>query len=71
LVDAWCDRRALIALREILRGWPLSSGLTDDWATLGDALKGVRAFARSELTDSERREVDELIAAVDRVAFRE
>jgi hypothetical protein len=30
LVDAWCERRSLRALREILSGWPLSAGLTDD-----------------------------------------
>ena len=34
LVDQWCERRCLTALKYILQGWPLSSGLTDDWAEL-------------------------------------
>jgi hypothetical protein len=65
LVDPWCDRRCLRALREILAGWPITSGLTDDWAHLGDALRGVRAFASDELTPQEAQNVEESIAAVD------
>jgi hypothetical protein len=71
LVDAWCDRHALTALREILHGWPLSGGLTDDWAALAEALKGVRAFALTDLTDSELDELEKLIAAVDQLVFRQ
>lgn len=70
LVDAWCERRALRALREILSAWPLASGLTDEWADLATALKGVRAFASHELTQAETDEVENLIAATERVAFR-
>jgi hypothetical protein len=44
LVGGWCDRRSLRALRAILSGWPLSSGPTDDWGNLLDALEKVRAF---------------------------
>jgi len=29
LVEAWCDRRALGALRHILQGYPLANHLTD------------------------------------------
>jgi hypothetical protein len=70
LVDSWCERRSLPALGEILQGWPLTSGLTDDWAQLGEALRGVRAFAPTELTEDEMAEVDRLIAVVDRLVTR-
>jgi hypothetical protein len=43
LFEIWCDRRCVRALREILRGYPLTSGLSDDWHQLRDSLAGVRA----------------------------
>lgn len=38
LVEAWCDRRCLISLRHVLKGYPVSDTLTDGWADLLDAL---------------------------------
>jgi hypothetical protein len=70
LVDAWCERRCLSALRHILAGWPLASGLTDEWADLLDSLKNVRAFASDELTDDEQTSVDELVRAIEAVVYR-
>ena len=70
LVDLWCERRCLPALRFILRGYPLSSGLTDDWGNLLEALENVRAFARDELTEEETKTVGELIGFVSRVVCR-
>jgi hypothetical protein len=70
LVEAWCDRRCLRALRAILRGYPLTSPLTDGWGELLTALQDVRAFARDELTDAERPVVDACIGVVDRVVHR-
>jgi len=70
LVDSWCERRCLKALRWVLPGWPLTSGLTDDWASLLDALRNVRAFARDELTEVEQGSVDELASAVERIVYR-
>ena len=70
LVGGWCDRRCLRALRAILAGWPLSSGLTDDWGNLLDALEKVRAFARDELTKNEARAVEDLIHDVQQVLNR-
>lgn len=70
LVGAWCDRRALRALRAILSGWPLTSGLTDDWGDLLSALEKVRAFAREELTDDEARAIEDLIHDVQKVVYR-
>lgn len=70
LIDAWCDRRCLHALRAILRGYPLISPLTDGWGELLIALQNVRAFARNETTEAERATLEECIRAVDRVVHR-
>jgi hypothetical protein len=70
LVDAWCDRRRLGALRRILQAYPMASGLTDDWGELAIALEDVRAFARDEITRSELQFVEETIAFARRVVDR-
>ena len=70
LVDSWCERRCLLALKIILQGYPLSSGLTDDWGSLLKALEDVRAFARDELTEEETKIVGELIGFVSRIVYR-
>jgi len=70
LVDAWCERRCLKALRWILTGWPMASGLTDDWAALQDALNAARAYAHDELTPDEEASLDELVRAVDELVHR-
>jgi hypothetical protein len=71
LVESWCDRRCLKALRAVLRGYPLSSPFTDGWGELLLALQDVRAFARNELTDGERATVDDCIRTVERLLHRE
>jgi hypothetical protein len=70
LVEAWCDRRCLRALKNILRGYPLTSVFTDGWGELLLALQDVRAFARDELTAGERKMVDECIRAVETALHR-
>jgi len=70
LVEGWCDRRCLRALRAILRGYPLTSPSTDGWRELLTALQDVRAFAQSELTDAERTAVDDCIRLVETVLRR-
>ena len=70
LVEGWCDRRCLRALRAILRGYPLTSPLTDGWGELLTALQDVRAFAWSELTDAERTTVDDCIRLVETALHR-
>jgi hypothetical protein len=66
LVESWCDRRCLRALRAVLRGYPLVSPLTDGWGELLLALQDVRAFTRDELTEDERQSVDDCIRTVER-----
>ncbi len=70
LVDAWCDRRELRALREILSGWPLTSGLTDDYAQLLEALRSLRGIARDALTKSELDVIERLIPKVEQLVYR-
>ena len=70
LVDSWCERRCLSALRFILKGYPLSSGLTDDWGNLLKALEDVRAFAREDITEEESKLLGELVVFVQRIVYR-
>jgi len=70
LIDAWCDRRCLRALKAILRIYPPPPVLTDDWGELLIALQDVRAFARDELTIDERGAIEDCIRAVDSAVHR-
>ncbi|PYX37599.1 MAG: hypothetical protein DMG75_06505 [Acidobacteria bacterium] len=71
LLNAWCHRRCLKALRYLLQAWPMPSGLADDWSNLGVSLKDVRTFARDELTPYETEQLERLIHAVEAVTCRE
>jgi hypothetical protein len=53
LVESWCDRRCLRALRTVLGGYPLVSPLGDGWGALLIALQDVRAYAKDGLTAEE------------------
>jgi hypothetical protein len=70
LVDVWCDRRCLSALRFILHGYPLSSPLTDGWAELLKALEDVRVFAKGEITEEETQTINQLIGSISRIVYR-
>lgn len=70
LVDAWCERRCLLALHHILQGYPLHNSLTDGWADLLRALEDVRAFASEQLTEEENQLVNELIDSIGRVVYQ-
>lgn len=65
LVDAWCDRRCLRALRAILPAFPMNSKWTDSWSELLVAMQNVRTFAREELSATEKQRLDECIFSVD------
>ena len=67
LIEKWCDRRCLKALNRILGSYLSFNGLSDGWGELSVALQDVRAFARTELTADELKDVDNLIRAADRV----
>ena len=70
LVDGWCDRRCLRALRQILQAWPLASGLTDELGELLAALERVRAFAKQDLTDDDLVRVEQAIHQVGLLVVR-
>jgi hypothetical protein len=70
LFDIWCERRAARPLRHLLRAWPLSNSLTDDWGDLHEALRALRANCRTEISDAEMTTVDDLISAVAVIVFQ-
>lgn len=70
LFDVWCERRAARPLRHLLTGWPMTGGLTDDWATLYEALRAIKAECRGGITDGELERVEDLMRTVATVVFR-
>jgi len=48
LIDAWCDRRSLKALKAVLRVYPPPPVLIDGWHELLLGLQDVRATAQDE-----------------------
>jgi hypothetical protein len=64
LIDGWCERRALAALRIVLPAWP-PLGLSDSWYELRDALRGARA--RGKLTFAAKEKVGEALGMLDRL----
>lgn len=65
LVDAWCERRNIIALKYVLQGWPLAQGLTDEWVNLLESLKMVRDWGSSSVTPEESETIRRLINEID------
>jgi hypothetical protein len=57
LVTAWCERRALAPLRQLLPAYPPSWNLSDDCYELLDAMKNVRGLSKDSLTSDEYREL--------------
>ena len=70
LIDRWCERRALRALRYVLPGWTAWNGLTDGTALLMDGLEKVRALARDELTDEESEIIDAAVSELQHAVHR-
>jgi hypothetical protein len=70
LIDGWCDRRALCALRHVLGPYSAFNGLTDGWAELRSGLRNVKSFCDSELTEADRELLADLILATDHALER-
>ena len=68
LIDRWCDRRDLQALRIILDGWPRVSGLTDEWARLMEALRSLRT--ERQLPEDELATIERVLVNVERIVYR-
>ncbi len=64
LFDIWCERRSARPLRYLLSAWPLTNGLTDDWGNLYEALRGLRANCREEISEADLTNVEDLIRAI-------
>lgn len=65
LIDGWCERRALNALRLVLPGYHSVNGLTDGWQQLYDALRDVRAMCKDELENKEREKLNQTIVGIE------
>jgi hypothetical protein len=61
LIDGWCERRNLRALRLVLPAYPMADGQADDWAGLLSALKQVRTTCREDL---EMKEMDAIVSLI-------
>jgi hypothetical protein len=68
LIDAWCDRREVFLLADLLPAWTSNNGLTDGWAAVLDALKTVRA--RHAPDDADLDVIERSIVAVERALYR-
>jgi len=68
LIDAWCDRRELRALAQLLPAWVANNGLTDGWAVVLEAFRTIRADGR--LPEDETGVIERSIAAVERAVYR-
>ena len=67
LVERWCDRRDLAALRVLLQAYPLISPLSDGWHELRRALQTVRANGRDTLPPADRDDVETALRLVERM----
>ena len=70
LIDAWCERRALSLLREILPAYPLHSPLTDGWGDLTDSLKRIRILHAERLAPGEFDVIVELLHTAEKIVYR-
>lgn len=64
LIDAWCDRRCLHALADVLPAFTSFNGLTDGWGELTAALKAA-SLSKDALTGHERQMVAQLRRAAE------
>ena len=69
LFDQWASRSNYLALKHLLNGWPLSSGLTDDWANLLEELQFISDSYGGSLTEEERRILLMLITEINQRLF--
>ncbi len=66
LIDRWCERRELQALRRLPNGQASINGLTDGWIEMRDELRTIRAKDKAVLKNDEMDVVIELIQDIER-----
>ena len=67
LIDGWCDRRAVNALRLMLPGYHSANGLADGCHQLYDALRDVRAMCKGELNNDDREKLNQAIVDIESI----
>ena len=70
LIDGWCQRRALDALKRLLPAWPMKSEDSDAWRKLENALSQTRSGTRKSISDVEIPRLNEAIEIVQSVRIR-
>ncbi len=69
LIEAWCDRRCLHVLADVLPAFTSFNGLTDGWGELAAALKAA-FLSKGALTCHERQMVAHLRRAAEDAGHR-
>jgi hypothetical protein len=69
LIDGWCGRRSLKPLRFILKSYPLSSGLTDEYGALLESLKDIKGLCGNDLTSEEKATLVNIINMVEDTVY--
>lgn len=69
LIEAWCDRRCLHALADVLPVFTSFNGLTYGWGELATALKAA-FLSKDALTSHERQMVAQLRRAAEDAVHR-
>jgi len=69
LIEAWCDRRCLHALADVLPAFTSFNGLTDGWGELTAALNAA-FLSKDALTGHEREMVARLRRAAEDAVHR-
>lgn len=64
LVNAWCDRHALLPLRYLLQAYPTVWNHTDECTRLLEALKDIRGLARDSVKEDEFRDLSRAIVVL-------
>jgi hypothetical protein len=70
LFDAWCERRAVGPLQHLLRAWPLTGGLTDDWGRRYEALRSIQAERSLDLPATEIEDLAGIVKGVSTIIHR-
>ena len=71
LKASWNERDEEVLLRYLRRGWPLLTGLTDDWWRLINTLEKIQQSGSRYLTIEEENIIADLIPALKKVVNRE
>ena len=69
LIEAWCDRRCLNALKCVLPAYLSFNGRIDGWSMLCAAVRDARTFAHDELTEGELERICLIIRSAKEIVY--